>query len=395
MASAVVGGCVAYHLAGRQQFRSARCESGCPYEAGAEASSGCPVISGSNSSTAAKVFNVYSQEINPANQMPYNRNQLPVEGQQVPLSTKRVKSSIPKAGTDSTWTYPSPQIFYSALSRKDKADDVTESDMASVVAVHNSMNEQTWIKLMAWEDALHPANVGEVKLVRFLGRPNDLTPKARLLSFLGIRPKPFDRHDWIVSRDGTHVRYVIDYYYDETGEIGNTSLPGTVAGEGRVIQVDVRPACDSFQSVLDRLRMPFKSNIQDRTRDLESPAASRRSQAPLAASEALINKAAASAEETAAFQQKQRIMETNKRMQQGCGSFVEHLRNCETQADCNMAQMGLKLCMAHHICKPEVVERFMDIETDDEGEAYDSFRDIQLCLDAYHVEANKVLVSAK
>lgn len=28
-------------------------------------------------------------------------------------------------------------------------------------------------------------------------------------------PEPFDRHDWIVDRCGTEVRYVIDYYYNE------------------------------------------------------------------------------------------------------------------------------------------------------------------------------------
>ena len=46
-------------------------------------------------------------------------------------------STIPKGGTASTWTYPSPQMFYNALVRKDKAQDVTPQDMESVVSVHN------------------------------------------------------------------------------------------------------------------------------------------------------------------------------------------------------------------------------------------------------------------
>jgi len=29
-------------------------------------------------------------------------------------------------------------------------------------------------------------------------------------------PPPFDRHDWIVDRCGKEVRYIIDYYYNET-----------------------------------------------------------------------------------------------------------------------------------------------------------------------------------
>jgi hypothetical protein len=48
-------------------------------------------------------------------------------------------SSIPKGGTAGTWTYPSPQMFYNALVRKDKAHDVTPHDMESVVSVHNGV----------------------------------------------------------------------------------------------------------------------------------------------------------------------------------------------------------------------------------------------------------------
>ena len=52
-------------------------------------------------------------------------------------------------------------------------------------------------------------------LVRFKGRPGDLSPKARLMSMVGYS-KPFDRHDWIVRRaNGEERRYVIDYYRAE------------------------------------------------------------------------------------------------------------------------------------------------------------------------------------
>ena len=33
-------------------------------------------------------------------------------GQRKLLSTDRINSNIPKGGTDSTWLYPSPQMFY-------------------------------------------------------------------------------------------------------------------------------------------------------------------------------------------------------------------------------------------------------------------------------------------
>lgn len=43
--------------------------------------------------------------------MPVTPNQAPSSTQSMDLSIERVKSSIPKGGTDTeTWTYPSPQM---------------------------------------------------------------------------------------------------------------------------------------------------------------------------------------------------------------------------------------------------------------------------------------------
>ena len=44
-------------------------------------------------------YNVYSQPIDPSNNMPQNPNQLPAPEQTANLSTDRVKSNIPKVGT--------------------------------------------------------------------------------------------------------------------------------------------------------------------------------------------------------------------------------------------------------------------------------------------------------
>jgi hypothetical protein len=52
------------------------------------------------------------QQLDPSNQMPAEPNQLPFPGQHKLLSTSRQQSNIPKGGTDSTWLYPSPQMFY-------------------------------------------------------------------------------------------------------------------------------------------------------------------------------------------------------------------------------------------------------------------------------------------
>lgn len=54
----------------------------------------------------------------------------------------------------------------------------------------------------------------------------------------------FDRHDWYVDRCGTEVRYVIDFYFDESK-----------AGTADAFNVEVRPALDSVEAVVDRVKM--------------------------------------------------------------------------------------------------------------------------------------------
>ena len=75
--------------------------------------------------------------------------------------------------------------------RKGKAEDCTENDMGAVVSVHNSMNEDTWRRVMTWE-RLHCDECRNPMLLRFLGRPDDLSPLAWARYFTG-GGKPFDR----------------------------------------------------------------------------------------------------------------------------------------------------------------------------------------------------------
>nr|DBA44765.1 TPA_exp: holocytochrome c synthase [Cheiropleuria bicuspis] len=187
------------------------------------------------------------QEINPANRMPKHANQQPAPGQKELLSAYRQRSSIPKGGTDETWVYPSPQMFYNSLVRKNKADDVSERDMDAVVATHNVVNETTWERLLQWERLyaeLFPNSSREdPRLLYFKGRPNELSPKAQFKKLLGYGV-PFDRHDWTVDRGGREMRYVIDFYYDERAE-----------GMKWPFLIDVRPALDSPAALLLRARM--------------------------------------------------------------------------------------------------------------------------------------------
>lgn len=66
-----------------------------------------------------------------------------------PLSTIAVASNIPKAGTQETWHFPSPQRFYNAM--KKKGWNPNAADVPSVVSIHNTINERCWQHIMEYE----------------------------------------------------------------------------------------------------------------------------------------------------------------------------------------------------------------------------------------------------
>jgi len=176
-------------------------------------------------------------------------NQIPAPGQTMALSTQRVVSTIPRTveftpehqkDAGSTWVYPSEQMFYNAMKRK--GHEPTEEDMRAVVAIHNVVNERAWKHVMEWEQLCHSE---QCKLVRFEGKPTELSPKARILGWIGY-DAPFDRHDWYIRRneDGAEVRYVIDFYNGR-----EDLLTGKPA-----MYLDVRPALDSLGAMYYRAR---------------------------------------------------------------------------------------------------------------------------------------------
>jgi hypothetical protein len=79
---------------------AAATSSGCPvkHSPPPSSSSGCPVkhSSSDKNDQQQQQYNVYSQPIDPKNQMPAVANQLPSPQQKEVLSTERVKSTIPK-----------------------------------------------------------------------------------------------------------------------------------------------------------------------------------------------------------------------------------------------------------------------------------------------------------
>jgi cytochrome c heme-lyase len=163
--------------------------------------------------------------------MPSNLSNTPEHSQQtthLPLS--RSTSSIPRGdGSNTKWEYPSPQQMYNAMLRKGYTDTPADA-VESMVEVHNFLNEGAWEEIVTWEDIFRDGlmdgwrkcSLGEEgmrmeklreelrtlrrkelglqrgqedekqggdshqpQLVRFHGRPKDMTPKAGILQALG------------------------------------------------------------------------------------------------------------------------------------------------------------------------------------------------------------------
>lgn len=198
-------------------------------------------------------------KMNPDNMMPLKARQEPHPEQPFPLSTNRQESSIPKADGTGNWMYPSEQMFWNAMIRKgwNWKDHVEgkdphiegkfhDKDMSQIIKIHNANNESAWIEVLKWERALHSRDcpIGP-KLKKFSGDAKNFTPRARIRHWLGYE-LPFDRHDWIVDRCGTDVRYIIDYY---EGDLDNNT--------GNFALLDVRPAMDRFGNIWDRMRVAW------------------------------------------------------------------------------------------------------------------------------------------
>ena len=232
---------------------------GCPVDHGKKSGSqGCPV------KYKGLPFKHQDKQspfgLPPSVEQAANHSQSPLPDQKIPLSTRRIASSIPRADElrpeeegktaphqpeDSPqWIYPSEQQFYNAMRRKGW-QGVDERTIPAVVRIHNAVNERGWMEVKQWERELHGCN--NPRLVRFLGRPNDLSPRAWAHTYI-LGNRPFDRHDWFVDRgDGQEPRrYVIDFYSDEKETEGNG---------GPKMYLDVRPALDSPEAAADRMKM--------------------------------------------------------------------------------------------------------------------------------------------
>ena len=221
----------------------------CPVDHKGGASSLWKVLGINSSKAPSPVPNEDDKKLPASLEEAAKHAQTPHPNQRLPLSTHRASSTIPRGASDknqtphhqlgaaesSNWVYPSEQQVFNAMKRKGW-EGVEEESIPSFLQIHNSVNERSWRQLCEWESN------DNIQLVRFEGRPKDLTPKAWILSNLLFQEKPFDRHDWFIDNGSEkEKRYVLDFYMEENSRGG---IPR--------VEIDVRPALDTPQAFAAR-----------------------------------------------------------------------------------------------------------------------------------------------
>ncbi|TYZ62916.1 hypothetical protein PybrP1_003296 [[Pythium] brassicae (nom. inval.)] len=344
---------------------AAAAPDGCPVmhdSAKASASDGCPVkhggvgAAGGAAGGEKEIYNVYGQRIDPTNMMPYNPNQDPNDEQRYPLPQERVQSTIPKGGTEGTWLYPSEQMFFNALKRKGKGEDVHEADVPTIVAIHNNMNERAWAQVEHYEKVCHPES--DPKLLKFCGRPDELTPIAWVKNALGLG-KPFDRHDWTIQRsDDTRVRYVIDYYFDDAKAAQDKVPELHSAASVQSISMYARPAVDSVGDLVDRVRFPLLT--------LFKPEAA----APDLAARSALVEAPAPARETERAEPPLSVLEVEQafaKIKESCQACLVDVKACGSERECAQAATMLQLCMGQILVPAQARAFKQTLEQGDEA----------------------------
>jgi cytochrome c heme-lyase len=193
----------------------------------------CPYTPGDPLNNADSASSKYSK-YNPLNYMFPDLSQDRAPNQSIALPTEREPSTIPKGSGEGNWEYPSPQQMYNALLRKGYTD-TDASAVESMVSVHNFLNEGAWAEIVEWERRFggglrrgwetckrgeqgslagaylqagaNAEEVSQPKLLRFMGRPKEMTPKAALIQVVGkIYPGFAYVHDPLVLQ----VSFIID-----------------------------------------------------------------------------------------------------------------------------------------------------------------------------------------
>jgi hypothetical protein len=284
-------------------------------------------------------------------------------------------------------------MFYNALARKGKLGDTKEEDMDSLVAVHNNMNEKTWTRVLEWERVLDPSSMP--KLLKFMGRPADLSPKAMIKHYVLGHPLPYDRHDWTILRsDGTTVRYVIDYYHDESraSESPESALPSlTDHNATPSLLVDVRPALDSPLRAWDRVfTMPYARHIAQST-DYEfmpmAPTPEMKSQVKESLEVWANIKATARRKQerdelaqTVSEEDAEALAESFADILKTCQNATKRMESCESEDEYQRASLDLTICMAKIVCPLQHSALTKAVESEDENTVEAALENVTACV---------------
>jgi cytochrome c heme-lyase len=249
------------------------------------------------------------------------------------------------------------------------------------------MNENTWQKILQWEQ-LNPTKVEagkEPKLLKFLGKPHNLSPKAQIKVLLG-HPAPFDRHDWIVDRGGKEVRYVIDYYNDESAvALDETPTHLKDISSMKSIVVDVRPALDSFSSLFDVfVWMPVMQGL----------GINKFSYPPFFPPSKMV---------IAEKRKNIEILQKWTEIQKKCETEKNKLTQCNSDEDCSKAAIALQRCSASVVCSSiskdfdDVFKTFISKTSDKENgknveqKMENIYNSMVKCLEIYQIDLKKAI----
>ncbi|KAI4137551.1 MAG: hypothetical protein LQ340_008087, partial [Diploschistes diacapsis] len=101
-----------------------------------------------------------------------------------PAPPPRPSNSERETGSDAgsgNWIYPSERMFFEAMKRKNY--DPQATDMATIVPIHNAVNERAWAEIKSWESRFAwsrngSKGCGGPRLHSFSGDAKRLSPRA-------------------------------------------------------------------------------------------------------------------------------------------------------------------------------------------------------------------------
>lgn len=187
--------------------------------------------------------------------------------------------------------------------------------------------------------------------------------------------KPFDRHDWIIVREGDEqVRYVIDYYHDENNMVQEKNLP---SGTQSNISVNLRPAVDSVGSFIDRIKFPiYKTFSKNEINRMVKPEESHKDKQIPSTNNTL------SAEE---------VGKTFEKVQSSCHHLLKKLDSCQSEIECFQSAAALQICLANIICPAKAQSLSEALKTQDESKIESAFDAVRSSLDEYEARSAHVL----